>query len=108
MTRIGSYCHNGNLCLLYIYIYSPVGSQDDNNVIHQLGSQETTDQANGHLRISREQKNERERTRIRKKGDLLAELQQIIKRSHLIRSDTKRKRFTEVTIKLTFPLTKQD
>lgn len=79
-------------------IHSPVGDQDD-NVIHQLGSNERTDQASGQLRISREQKNERERTRIRKKGDLLAELQQIIKQSHLIRSDAKRKRFTEVTTK---------
>ena len=50
----------------------------------------------GQSRISREEKNERERTRIKRKGDLLEELKEIIKASSLIQSDAKRKRFTEV------------
>ena len=47
-------------------------------------------------RISREEKNERERSRIKKKGDLLDELKELVKQSNLIPTDTKRRRFTEV------------
>ena len=45
-----------------------------------------------------EVKNERERTRVRRKGELLNELKQLIKHSCLTDAEDKRKRFTEVDL----------
>lgn len=72
--------------------FSPIG--DPRGLVSQ--DEVVCISVNGHSRISREEKNERERTRIKKKGDLLEELKELIKQSHFIQSDAKRKRFTEV------------
>ena len=43
-----------------------------------------------------EVKNERERTRVKRKGELLVHLKELIKQSCLTDAEDKRKRFTEV------------
>ena len=43
-----------------------------------------------------EVKNERERTRVKRKGELLVQLRELIKQSCLTDAEDKRKRFTEV------------
>ena len=43
-----------------------------------------------------EVKNERERTRVKRKGELLLQLKELIKQSCLTDAEDKRKRFTEV------------
>jgi hypothetical protein len=43
-----------------------------------------------------EVKNERERTRVKRKGELLLQLKDLIKQSYLTDAEDKRKRFTEV------------
>ena len=71
-------------------MYDDLDHPNHQNVSHE----ETVHASNS--RISREEKNERERTRVKRKGDLLEELKQSIKQSCLIPPDAKRKRFTEV------------
>ena len=68
---------------------------DDLDQHPQSVSHEETVRASN-SRITREEKNERERSRVKKKGDLLEELKQLVKQSYLIPPDAKRKRFTEV------------
>lgn len=71
-----------NIPITYVY-YSPM--LDDVNHEETVGSRT-------------EVKNERERTRVRRKGELLNELKQLIKHSCLTDAEDKRKRFTEVDL----------
>ena len=62
----------------------------DDGVSHE----ETVDMGSSRIEV----KNERERTRVKRKGDLLLQLKELIKQSSLTDAEDKRKRFTEVAI----------
>ena len=60
----------------------------------EVSHEETVDMGSSRIEV----KNERERTRVKRKGELLLQLKELIKQSSLTDAEDKRKRFTEVAI----------
>ena len=59
---------------------------------NEVSHEETVDMGSTRIEV----KNERERTRVKRKGELLLQLKELIKQSCLTDAEDKRKRFTEV------------